>query len=479
MNSKNYKQDLEKIKFIQRKVKSNLGEINNLNKKLNACYNFISGIMNRIHNNFSIGIINQYEYNTQMDLLEREVNNFKKIPRPFKLSHKLNHEIYNITHIMKNINTNIFEIAKRCGANNIFDILVNYTNINIDKLLLSFSKNDKNLLYYLNNVFIPLNITVYDLHNIVDNNNKSLVPVNTSKNNKKQYDYSNILSKKGIKCYKMFKVKKSFIEELNGARLYIPVETNNFNNELVLDGYFIEDPLNISRIGGLLEIKSNNLKNSIKILDINNHFKTAYIQQISSRDFFIKDVNELVEECGKAYKELNELKKKTISSLVKDFLVADISKQRYILTLFLLMKDDVDTQYIAYLMYDMISNESYLLKPQPLAEQVFKGLHYSIQKLFKVAIKKINKNINKLLNFNEEEISYEKRIFLMKTSDYVKSKAMEKYKEYSKSNEGSSKCFQYIEGILKIPFGIYRKEKILCFLDNYKDSILLFIKSFI
>jgi hypothetical protein len=69
MNSKNYKQDLEKIKLIQRNVKSNLGEINNLNKKLNTCYNFISGIMNRIHNNFSIGIINQYEYNTQMDML--------------------------------------------------------------------------------------------------------------------------------------------------------------------------------------------------------------------------------------------------------------------------------------------------------------------------------------------------------------------------------------------------------------------------
>ena len=56
------------------------------------------------------------------------------------------------------------------------------------------------------------------------------------------------------------------------------------------------------------------------------------------------------------------------------------------------MKDDVDTQYLRYLMYDMITNESYLLKPQPLAEQVFNSLHWSVQKLFKVAIKKINKN---------------------------------------------------------------------------------------
>ena len=95
-------------------------------------------------------------------------------------------------------------------------------------------------------------------------------------------------------------------------------------------------------------------------------------------------------------------------------------------------EDDVDMQYIAYLMYDMISNESYLLKPQPLAEQVFNSLHWSVQKIFKVAIKKINKYTNDILNFSEKEISYEKRILLLKTDDYVKSRAMEKYKEYCK-----------------------------------------------
>ena len=104
-------------------------------------------------------------------------------------------------------------------------------------------------------------------------------------------------------------------------------------------------------------------------------------------------------------RRIEKLKKKTISSLVKEFLVADITKQRDVLTLFLLMKDDIDTQYLAYLMYDMITNESYLLKPQPLAEQVFNSLHWSVQKLFKVAIKKINKITDKLLNFSEEEMS--------------------------------------------------------------------------
>ena len=40
-------------------------------------------------------------------------------------------------------------------------------------------------------------------------------------------------------------------------------------------------------------------------------------------------------------------------------------------------------------MYDMISNDSYLLKPQPIGEKVYYSLHWSIQKLFKIAFKKL------------------------------------------------------------------------------------------
>jgi hypothetical protein len=96
------------------------------------------------------------------------------------------------------------------------------------------------------------------------------------------------------------------------------------------------------------------------------------------------------------------------------------------ITLLLLMKDDIEIQYLAYLMYDMISNESYLLKPQPLAEQVFNSLHWSVQKIFKTAIKKVNQYSKNIVDFNEENIPYEKRIILMKVPESVKLKALGK-----------------------------------------------------
>ena len=201
---------------------------------------------------------------------------------------------------------------------------------------------------------------------------------------------------------------------------------------------------------------------------MNNNFKKGYIEQLSLRDFLIDNNPEIIEKCINAFTEVNKLKEKTISSLVKEFLSATIENQRKILTLFLLMKDDIETQYLAYLMYDMISNESYLLKPQPLAEQVYNSLHWTVQKLFKNAIKRVGSYTKKLLNFNEDDIPYEKRICLLKAPDYVKSKAMDKYKEIHKTNDNSAKSQQYLDGLLNIPFGIYKKESIICFLDNFK-----------
>lgn len=476
--------EIEKIRNIQKKVRQNLKDIRSLNEEMNITYNNIYSIMKRLNYSFLQSLITQYEYNSELNKLDFQLQNLKKIPRPFKLQDKINHNTITIKLQIQNINENLFEIALKTGTDKIFDALYLKYNCSLKELFINNSKSEKNLLYFYNHVFMSLSIHIYDLDMIdFPNNTSSIIPYEKiNKINRKQYDIQNINKCQGnIKCFEMLKKNKSFLEKIQGARLYIPVKNAilGHNHFLVMDGYFIEDPLNISRVGGVLENKNVDLLDKMECLEINNYFKTAFVHQITIRDFVLHINSVLVEKCLLAYTELQNLKKKTISCLVKEFLLSDFIKKRDILTLFLLMKDDVDTQYLAYLMYDMITNESYLLKPQPLAEQVFNSLHWSVQKLFKVAIKKINKSTNKLFNFNEEEIPYEKRIFMMKTSDYEKSKAMEKYKEYSKSGEGSSKCIQYIEGILKIPFSIYRKEPILCFLDEFRVSLQNFINSYL
>ena len=57
---------------------------------------------------------------------------------------------------------------------------------------------------------------------------------------------------------------------------------------------------------------------------------------------------------------------------------------------------------------------------------------------------------------------------------------MEKYKEViNKGNDNSAKCQQYLDGLLKIPFEIYKKEKIITFLNSYKKKLGIYINDII
>ena len=60
----------------------------------------------------------------------------------------------------------------------------------------------------------------------------------------------------------------------------------------------------------------------------------------------------------------------------------------------------------------------------------------------------------------------------MKVNDYIKNKAFLKLKEINSSKgETNAKAQQYLDGLLKIPFGNYKKESILTFLEDYIEEL--------
>ncbi len=107
-------------------------------------------------------------------------------------------------------------------------------------------------------------------------------------------------------------------------------------------------------------------------------------------------------------------------------------------------------------------------------------MHRSVQKLFKSVILDAEKNMIMYNTLTESDIPYEKRIHLMKTTEGVKKKAFDKLKDIKGSKENAVKAHQFLDGILQIPFSIYKKEAILSFIENYVgilDTKLKYIKS--
>merc|ERR1712070_1248759 len=106
-----------------------------------------------------------------------------------------------------------------------------------------------------------------------------------------------------------------------------------------------------------------------------------------------------------------------------------------------------------------------------MAEEIYKSLHYTVQKLFRLAFKNVESKITQLQSLTEDDIPYEKRIAMMKASDNIKTKALDKLKEIKGTRESSAKAQSYLDGLLKIPFGSYKKEPVLTFLNMFQIKI--------
>lgn len=473
------------IKIIQKRFRFLRKQVYELNRLSNKYYQILNNLTKHLENSFEKDLISQYLYISTMEKIEKSFELYQTVPRPVRINNL--EKIYWIRFI--NLKTRLIEITNIIGSDNINEIIWLNFNKNINNIFPSNStikyrqkEKDKNeidylnLLIFYNQTFTPTSVVVYDLKKIRLDERQKI-------NEDDYYYYDNRIVIKLTRpyCRPLIKKKISLLENIHGTRLYIPVfSISNINQPsqvIVMNGVFEKDSLNISRYGGTLGKKNNELKKMINDLGIDSNFKKGYLEQLSLRDFIMYSTQEISEKCLLAFNEAKHFSKKNHSEIIKEFKDADLERQRYILTIFLLSKNVINLQFLAYLLYDFISNENHLTKHNNIAYELYNSLDWSIQKLFKVAINKSTEYTKKLSEFNHEEMSYEKRICLLKTDDKIKAKAIEKYKELSckTPNDDTSKVKQYLDNLLRIPFGIYRKEKIISFLESFKDEIASYV----
>jgi len=167
----------------------------------------------------------------------------------------------------------------------------------------------------------------------------------------------------------------------------------------------------------------------------------------------------------------NNLKQKQISQTVKEFISDDMFNKRNTLINLLIRSSNYDNQYLAYLLYDLLSNDSNGNVDTQEQTMLFDSFPWPIKQFFKQAMKKTIQYTNELSNFDINKIPLEQQICLLKASDSVKEKAMMKLKEVkAKSEDSGSKARQYLDGLIKIPFGVYKREPILNVMENIRSQ---------
>ena len=177
--------------------------------------------------------------------------------------------------------------------------------------------------------------------------------------------------------------------------------------------------------------------------------------------------------------QLHLIKQKTVSQVTKEFINSELYSQRTTIIQLLIKSCEHEYQYLAYLLYDLLSNDVNGNVDSIEQTLLFDSLPWNIKKHFRNAMKQTIHYTNYLNNVDTNKIPLEQQICLLKADDIVKEKAMHKLKEIkAKSDDTGSKARQYLDGLLRIPFGTYRKEPILMVIDECIKLFQSLVKEF-
>ena len=273
-------------------------------------------------------------------------------------------------------------------------------------------------------------------------------------------DFMIVETAENFDCFDLARTSKSFQTKVFGIKLAIQHEA--LKKTLIICGIVDEIMLECLNYEYSKSKVETLLKDRPSDPDFSDEAFKRYIDILTIKEQLIYSNEELYNKYVGILNQLSLIKQKSISQVVKEFISNELYGQRTTIIQLLLKSKDPEFQYLAYLLYDLLSNDNNGNIDTQEQTLLFDSLPWNIKKYFREAMKQTIQYTNDLCNFDNSKIPLEQQICLMKADDSVKEKAMLKLKEVkAKSEDSGTKARHYLEGLLKIPFNIYRKEPIL------------------
>ena len=279
-----------------------------------------------------------------------------------------------------------------------------------------------------------------------------------------------------LDCFDLARSSKSFQTKVYGVKFSI----HNYDIKKTMIVCGIIDDVIISCIN------SPYIKNKLQSLhetipedpEFKNKTFMRFVDSLTLKELLIFNSQELHAKFMGHINQVNLVKQKPMQQIVKEFVNNELYLQRLLLIQLLLKCDDPEFQYLAYLLYDLLSNDSNNSIDTVEQTLLFDSLPWNIKRFFRDAMKQTIQYTNNLCNFDNNKIPLEQQICLMKANDVVKEKAMVKLKEVkAKSEDSGSKARQYLEGLLRIPFNTFKEEPILSLIPNALTKFQQLIKT--
>jgi len=264
-----------------------------------------------------------------------------------------------------------------------------------------------------------------------------------------------------LECYEPNTHYSSFYYSLYGLRILL--QNKKDNKTVILFGTIEDIPIEWISTNDFIKSRKNDFLLKLRELPNNNDaFITRFIESLSLRDYLLYGTNDISDKYKSALNDIEYVKNTNIDSVVQKFKDMTLLKKRTMLLHLILYNSDHEIQYIAYMLYDILSINRSSMEHVDSEDQIkiYDSLPFTIKKYFKEAMKHTIHFSNDFLNkYDSNKLTLEQRIFFMKAAESIKEKAFLKLKELKgKPEEQGGKIKQYLEGLIKIPFGIYKEE---------------------
>ena len=449
----------KKIKSSQKKKQKKSSSRTICLKKNKTYQNIIQDTILYVQKYKTLDVIDAGELNICIQSLENLYEQTKNINTILSGKKSLI-DFNDVINRLQSINNDLSVNFRLYGTKKIEDVL----NICFGNEFISQNINENNNELYevINKYTHPINYKILDWK---DKNVEDKVPKKKLVKNRIIEDFMLVETAITLDCFDLARTTKKFQTKVYGIKICFqnPQKRKTMIVSAITDDMVI-NCMNLNYLSNKLKLlKEKKPQDPTFLTEDFNRFCNS----LTLKELLVYNCQELYQRYAGYINQTELIKKKTISQIVKEFISNDLFAQRKTLIQLLMKDNDPEFQYLAYLLYDLLSNENNGTFDTMEQTILFDSLPWTIKKYFRDAMKTTIKYTKNLSNFDTNKIPIEQQICLMKANDSVKEKAMLKLKEVkAKSEDSGSKARQYLDGLLKIPFGIFKKEHILSVMET-------------
>lgn len=441
-------------KIIKKKTKIKSSTYKNVSQKISYYKSIVQNTILSIQKYKSLDIVSASDLNICVNKLQDIYIVLTNIERCFTPKSK---NVNNIIQRLQEINNEITLVFQKYGTDSIENVLaIVFGQQYLKQNLLNDPKMD-----IINKHLHPVSYKILNWGSTdVKQTNKRLA------RNKIVEDFMIVETANTLDCFDLSRTSNIFQLKVYGIKICFqnPILKKTLIIQCIVDDLLISCSDDLYIVNYLKELYG------YKINDFDKDEYHNFISALSLKEILIYNNQELFHKFVGFCNQNKVIKQKTIQDIIKDFLSSDLYKQRNTLMQILLKNTDPEFQYLSYLLYDLLSNENNGTIDTQEQTLLFDSFPWSIKKFFKSAMKKTINYTKEISNFETSKIPLEQQICLLKASNTVKEKAMIKLKEIkAKTEDSGSKARAYLEGLLKIPFGIFKTEQILNVMTDIND----------